>query len=247
MNRYALSFAIRPGSEDDVARILSSYGRPQSGPGKGPGGPPLLNRTTVFMAGPRVLRVMDVNSDLTTALRFLAAQPPIRAVEESLNAYLVEPRDLDDPAGLRAFIARSALRPALFRVTDPSLLPDVPDSERGRRHALLYPARPGRGADVAALLADAPALPVQAQARTTLAHTAVYRRRDIVVRLIEVDGSVDEALDHLATVASRAPSAAKLAEMLDTDADLTTRSGFREFLDRASMTMLTDRRVGVPA
>lgn len=37
MKRYALTFTVKPGSEPDVARILSGYGRPAAG--RGPGGP----------------------------------------------------------------------------------------------------------------------------------------------------------------------------------------------------------------
>ena len=53
MNRYALTFTVTPGSEPEVARILSGYGRPAAG--RRPGGPPLLRRTSVFLAGNRVM------------------------------------------------------------------------------------------------------------------------------------------------------------------------------------------------
>ncbi|MFF4712925.1 SchA/CurD-like domain-containing protein [Streptomyces eurythermus] len=246
MNRYALTFTVKPGSEEQVARILAGYRRPAAGTAPD-GAAPLLQRTSVFMSGTRVVRVMDVGAELRDVLRHLAAQPRIRAVEEALDAHLTEPRDMADPAGLRRFAFRSALPAVLDRVTPPDLLPDVPAHERGRRHAVLYPVRPGLGAKAAELLSGAAPLQVRADVKTTLAATTVFSRGDVLVRLLEVDGSVDDALDHLARVAAAAPSAGLLGELLDTPEDLTTVDGFRRFLATHSMRLISDRRVGVPA
>lgn len=248
MNRYLLSFPIQPGARAQVQEILASYGRPNPGQAAGGGQRPLLQRTSVFLTEARVLRVMDVAGELADVLRYLAAQPQIRAVEEKLNAYLTEPRDLDDPDGLRAFIRGAALYPVIQRVTPQQQRARVPDGQRGQRCALLYPLRPGCGGRAAEILQAAPALPVNATATpATLAATGVYRNGDVLVRLFEVDGSIPAALDHLADVASRAPSTAEFAALVDSAKDLTSRDGFRAFLDECSMSLVTDRRIGAPA
>ncbi|MGM1059879.1 SchA/CurD-like domain-containing protein [Saccharothrix sp. Mg75] len=166
MNRYALTFAVRPGSEDAVAAILSDYHRPP--PGTSAGGPPrtLLDRTSVFMAGATVVRVVDITCPPAEAVRHLAGQPQVRAVEDRLRPYLAHPRDLSDEGDRRRFLATSAMRVAGRRGA----------VERGApRTAALYLALPGRGREVARLLAAAP----------TDGGATVFRRHDLVVRLAE--------------------------------------------------------------
>jgi hypothetical protein len=238
VNRYALSFTVKPGSEPEVAEILRGYRRPPAGAAGG--APPLLRRTSVFMAGQRVVRVMDVAGDIGAVMRHLAAQPQIRAVEEALDPYLSAPRDLRSTAGVQAFLHHALLPLASHR--------DGPAGQQlrgagGRRSAvlgesrcgLLYPVRAGRGERAVRLLYDGvPAL------------TTTFRRGDLVVGMLEVDGSVSDTLDHLARAAAR-DSAESLAEVLDTTADLTTEAGRRGFFESCQMELLTDRRVGVPA
>jgi hypothetical protein len=223
MNRYALSFTVQPGSEPAVAEILGSYRRPPAGAASGP---PLLRRTSVFMAGPRVVRVMDVDGDIGAVMRHLAAQPQIRAVEEALDPHLSTPRDLGSADGAREFLHQALLPLASHRA-----------GPEGQRCALLYPVRAGHGKRLARLLADG----VPAVSTTT------FRRGDVVVRMVEADPSAGDPLDQLARAESGAPAAAALAGMLDTRADLTTGAGLRAFLEGCRMDLLTDRRVGVPA
>jgi len=52
-----------------------------------------------------------VTGDLGNAMRHVAAQPEVRAVEEAINPYLEEARDFSDPTSVRAFFARAALPP----------------------------------------------------------------------------------------------------------------------------------------
>jgi hypothetical protein len=65
MDRYALTFTVKPGTEEDTARILSSYARPPTA--VLPDRPPLLRRTTVLLSGNRVVRLMEVDGDLSTS------------------------------------------------------------------------------------------------------------------------------------------------------------------------------------
>ncbi|PSL51478.1 SchA/CurD like domain-containing protein [Saccharothrix carnea] len=184
MNRYALTFTVRPGSEAAVAEILSGYSRPPAG---GPGtARPLLERTSVFMAGPVVVRVVDIGCPPDQAVRHLAGQPQIRAVEERLRPHLTEDRDLSDHSGRRRFLARSVMRVVASRNGHSGHL---------RRTAAIYQALPRQGREVARLLGARDTAPG--------CGTTVFRRGDLVVHLLE---SPD------ATVA--APLVAELAPML---------------------------------
>ncbi|TDU02183.1 SchA/CurD like domain-containing protein [Streptomyces sp. 846.5] len=243
MERHALSFTVKPGSEPQVAEILSSYGRPAAG--RRPGGPALLRRTSVFLAGNRVIRVIDVEGDLHEALAHLAGQPQIQAVEEALNPHLEIPRNLADAQSIRAFQERSVLPLVHDRRTPPGLLPEVPEHLHERRLALLYPVRQGAGAEVAQLLAATRVL--RPDAATILARTTIFQRTDVVLRLVEVHGDTDEALDRIALAAVRSGGGAKLAPLVTADEDLEDPQGFRAFLRRITVRMLTDRRLGVPA
>jgi heme-degrading monooxygenase HmoA len=186
--RHAITFTVKPGSEAEVAKLLADYRAPQ---------PQVddttrLLRTSLFMYGNRVVRAVEVAGDLGNALRHVAAQPEIRAVEQAINPYLEEERDLTVPASARAFFARAAL-PATGHETDPALASGAGSGEAGEgggpltRLAFLYPVRPGRGADAARLLG---ALDAEAAADPAhpLAAATVFRREDTVVRVVDVRG-----------------------------------------------------------
>ncbi|MEK8173143.1 SchA/CurD-like domain-containing protein [Streptomyces sp. M19] len=68
-----------------------------------------LCRTSLFMRGNRVVRAVEIQGDLVAALRHVARQPEVRAVEEAINPYLEVARDLDDPESAREFFQRAAL------------------------------------------------------------------------------------------------------------------------------------------
>jgi hypothetical protein len=240
MGRHALTFTVRPGTESEAAAVLTGYGRPQAGarPGR-----PLLQRTSVFLAGNRVIRIADVAGTLGEALAHLSAQPQIRAVEQALDPHLERPRDMTTPQGLREFL-RNALVPVAHRRHTPAeLLPGDP-ARRDERILLLYPVRSGAGAEVAGLLARTrvlgPATP------TVVAGTTVFRRGDLVLRLIEVHGDPDTALAEIAEAAVRGGAAEKLAPLVEADEKLGDPDGFALFLRRCSASLLTDRRIGAP-
>jgi hypothetical protein len=223
MQRYALSFVVRPGSEDEVTRILSHYGRPA----------PVVDRytrllrTSVFIRGTRVVRVMDIEGDMRAALRHLAAQPAVRDVEAAINPHLVERRDLDDPASAGAFFTRAALH----RVGGE---PPVPDG--AERRGVLVPVRAGRGDAVAAALADLDG------AAPDSARGTVFARGDVVVWLLDGAAPLDGGLTALADSAAAGPAADALAGALALDADLRTPDGWRALIRAGAMRLLTDRR-----
>jgi hypothetical protein len=184
------------------------------------------------MHGNRVVRAIEVRGDLLAALRHVARQPEIRAVEEAINPYLEQERDFSDQESVRVFFTRAAL-PAVHHVTTGQ--DDVP----AERQALYYPARPGMGMKLAELLAreaeraaDDPAGPVL--------RSTVYERNDVVVRLLDVRAG--QELQPAAALGLADPAqVAQLTCLLDEDAaqkdgDLT------RLLSLARMRLVTDRR-----
>jgi heme-degrading monooxygenase HmoA len=232
--RHALTFTVKPGSEDTVARILAGYASPE---------PQVddttrLCRTSLFMHGNRVVRAIEVRGDLLAALRHVARQPEVRAVEEAINPYLEQDRDLDDPESARVFFTRAAL-PAVHHVTAGQESPDAV------RHALYYPAREGRGLRLAELLArqdeaaaDDPHGPVL--------RSTIFQRDDVVVRLVDVRGGLDTDPGPVLGLADRG-QATELTELLDGEALGADASALGDItparlLTVSRMELVTDRR-----
>ncbi|MFI5683188.1 SchA/CurD-like domain-containing protein [Streptomyces sp. NPDC051636] len=225
--RHALTFTVKPGSEEAVARILAGYDSPE---------PQVddttrLCRTSLFMHGNRVVRAIEVRGDLLTALRHVARQPEVRAVEEAINPYLEHDRDLDNPESARVFFTRAAL-PAVHHVTT------AQESARAERHALYYPAREGLGMRLAELLAQQDAVAAK-DSRSPILRSTVFQRDDVVVRLIDVRGSLEAADPVLALGLPDPAKASELTSLLDAGA----KSGDpARLLESARMKLITDRR-----
>ncbi|MEU9037843.1 SchA/CurD-like domain-containing protein [Streptomyces sp. NPDC048352] len=178
--RHALTFTVKPGSEAEVARILSSY----TSPAARVDDHTRLCRTSLFMHGNRVVRAVEVQGDLTAALRHVSEQPEVRAVEEAINPYLEQDRDLSDPESARMFFMRAAL-PAVHHVAAHGPQPD-----EVTRHALYYPAKAGCGPLVARFLARQDEAAAKVPTSPVLS-SSIFQRDDVVVRLLDVKGPAD--------------------------------------------------------
>ncbi|MFJ2580404.1 SchA/CurD-like domain-containing protein [Kitasatospora aureofaciens] len=229
--RHALTFTVKPGSEPEVARILAGYTSPKAEVDEFT----RLHRTSLFMHGNRVVRAVEVTGSLGDALRHVAMQPEVRAVEEAINPYLEEARRLGDPQSARAFFAKAAL-PAKHQAIASS-----PASGRLHRHAVLYPVRPGDGRAVAELLADHDNL-ATADPTGPVAASTVFRREDVVVRLVDLRVPAEADPAAALGVAGDA-EAAELARLLDLgpQCDLRTAAGLGAFLAARAMNPVTDR------
>ncbi|MGO4747156.1 SchA/CurD-like domain-containing protein [Streptomyces sp. 2MCAF27] len=250
--RHALTFTVKPGSEQSVAKILADYAAPEARVDENT----RLCRTSLFMSGNRVVRAVEVKGDLVAALRHVARQPEVRAVEEAINPHLEEDRDLDDPEAARDFFMRAALPVVHHLTADPNRPPNL------RRHMLLYPVKEGCGPAVASLLARQDDLAVTkpkaamasdgGEAQHTIVSSTVFQREDIVVRMVDMDAPLDRDLAVAAGV-SGSRAAAVLGRLLDArllDAgaggkkkiDLSSEAGLRRFLADCDMEPVTDRR-----
>ncbi|MCX5609767.1 MULTISPECIES: SchA/CurD-like domain-containing protein [unclassified Streptomyces] len=222
--RHALTFTVKPGSEKEVAAILSSYASPAAKVDDHT----RLCRTSLFMHGNRVVRTVEVQGDLMAALRHVSEQPEVRAVEEAINPYLEQDRNLNDPESARMFFMRAAL-PAVHHIAAAG----EADTADVTRHALFYPAKPGCGQALARFLAgqdEAAAARPQSPVRSS----SIFQRDDIVVRLVDVRGPLDAEPD--TTLGVRGPRKAAVLERLTAGPAERTRAAHH------TMNLITDRR-----
>ncbi|AVZ76017.1 TcmI family type II polyketide cyclase [Streptomyces lunaelactis] len=229
--RHALTFTVKPGSEKKVAKILAGYTSPAAHVDEHT----RLRRTSLFMHGNRVVRAIEVHGDLLAALRHVSQQPEVRAVEEAINPYLEQDRDLNDPNSARVFFTRAAL-PAVHHVAADGQNPaDV------NRHALFYQAKDGCGMALARLLAgqdeaaaDSPSSPIVS--------STIFQRDDIVVRLIDLTGPLD-ARPALSFGVEGPHKAATLTRLLADGKDGVPVSDeeISGVLARSDMHLITDR------
>ncbi|MFI1396941.1 SchA/CurD-like domain-containing protein [Streptomyces sp. NPDC020681] len=229
--RHALTFTVKPGSERDVAKILSGYTSPAARVDDGT----RLRRTSLFMHGNRVVRAIEVQGDLLAALRHVARQPEVRAVEEAINPYLEQDRDLNDPNSARLFFTRAAL-PAVHHVAA-----DGPAPTDVKRHALFYQAKDGCGMALAKLLAKQDEAAADSS-ENPIASSTVFQRDDIVVRLVDVSGPLD-AHPALALGIQGARKSAMLARLLADGDDRGPGNDkeIKRLLARSDMQLITDR------
>ncbi|MFI1000407.1 SchA/CurD-like domain-containing protein [Streptomyces galbus] len=229
--RHALTFTVKPGSEETVAKILADYASPDPRVDD----TTRLCRTSLFLHGNRVVRAIEVRGDLLAALRHVARQPEVRAVEEAINPYLEQDRDLDDPDSARVFFTRAAL-PAVHHVT---VEQEDPTAER---HALFYPARPECGMRLAEELArhdeaaaDDPSSPVLS--------STIFQRDDVVVRLLDVRVGVDDEGLGRCLGLSGAARVRELTTLLDGPDAVGVQDGDApRIVELARMRAVTDRR-----
>ncbi len=237
MERHALTFPVRPGTEPEVQRILSGYPRPQTEIGDGA----RLLGTAVFLWGPRVVRMMDIEGPLPLVMRHLATQPAIRATEEALNPLLAEPRDLSDPGAAAAFFQRAMMRRVMHWIADPDLLAPTMASA-AHRMALGFPLRSGMGDAAASLLSGWKPMEMGGEAPAMLASATVFQQGDLLVMAVEYVGEIEDACAHLAGTFAGTADADQLTELFEPGWDLRTERGFLRFFAERQLRLVTDRR-----
>ncbi|GAA1258826.1 SchA/CurD-like domain-containing protein [Kitasatospora nipponensis] len=230
---HALTFTVTPGGEDAVAKILADYQSPQAQVDP----TTRLCRTSLFMRGNRVVRAVEVRGDLGNALRHVAVQPEVRAVEEAVNPYLEEERDLTDSRSARAFFARAALPAVRHLANGPA------EGDQGTtRHAFLYEVRPGCGEAAVELLAQHDAR-AAGDPEHPLARSTMFLREGLLVRMVDLRVPYRDAPSAAAGfVPGRESWALRHFLTLDEGVELATEAEIAHFLDGCAMDLVTDRR-----
>ncbi|PRY25804.1 SchA/CurD-like domain-containing protein [Pseudosporangium ferrugineum] len=116
MPRYAVTFRVRPGTEEAVEKLLSSYDPPQPQIDENT----RLVSTSVFMRGGTVVRMIEFEGAFPKIMAHLSQDPSIQYVERELDKYLVEEdkRDMSTPEGARAFFAKAMMKTVTSRIPE---------------------------------------------------------------------------------------------------------------------------------
>ena len=108
----AISYAIRPGHEDDIAAIFAGFQR-VGGPGvrdaTGAEAGRILS-TALFLRDDLMVRFIEYEGDLDAIARHMAATPGVQEVERRLKPYLSAPRETSTVEGFAATFRASLLR-----------------------------------------------------------------------------------------------------------------------------------------
>lgn len=117
---WALIWQVKPGSEEAVAELFESYGRPdhiirdEEGNEKGK-----LISTMVFMKDNTIVRVVEIEgASLPEVAAHMGKQPAVKELEDKLDEHLLEPRDMSNPEGARKFFMESSMRTLIHRRHD---------------------------------------------------------------------------------------------------------------------------------
>ncbi|KAF4407473.1 MULTISPECIES: SchA/CurD-like domain-containing protein [Streptomyces] len=116
----AVTWTVKPGSEERVAELFAGYKRPDSfvmedAEGNVTG---KLIATAVFMKDNRVVRVIEYEGSLPALMRHMAAQDTVRELEEQLAEFLEQPRDTSSPTAFRDFFIANSMRCVAARWSD---------------------------------------------------------------------------------------------------------------------------------
>jgi hypothetical protein len=109
------------------------------------------------------------------------------------------------------------------------------------RYALLYPFKPGSAAEAEAIFREGGDPPSNPNAPVRLISTTVFRKGDVVVRVFDIEGSLEQAIEGLVRAAELMDVGRRLAPLLAAEADLTTTEGLRRFFTNQMMEVLTHR------
>ncbi|WP_063775049.1 SchA/CurD-like domain-containing protein [Streptacidiphilus anmyonensis] len=229
--RHAIAFTVKPGSEERVAEILSGYESPRAQVDE----TTRLCRTSLFMRGNQVVRAVEVKGDLGNALRHVAMQPEVRRVEEAINPYLEEARDLADPTSARAFFAHAAL-PAVRHAADGR----PADGGEVTRHAFLYPVRRGHAVDAARLLGEHD-VKAAAAAGSPLAQSTMFARDDLLMRMVDLRRPYQEVPGHAAGLDSGTVEQLRLHLDFGDPTFAADEPALARFLAGCAMRPITDR------
>lgn len=117
MPRLAITFRIRPGTEDKVRELLANYPAPNWQTADGA----RLVSTSVFMKDNVVVRMIEVDGEIPSLIRHIAQEPNIQNVERELDQYVVEEdrRDFSSPAGAREFFRKAMMQHVTTRIAAP--------------------------------------------------------------------------------------------------------------------------------
>ncbi len=121
MSQYsAVTWTVKPGFEEEIARLFAEYPRPDSYEITDAGGAVVgkLLSTAVFFKDNRIVRVIEYDGELPQVMRHMAGQRAVRELEERLATYVEVPRDTSSPDAFRQFFIQNSMRCLVARRHD---------------------------------------------------------------------------------------------------------------------------------
>ncbi|MGW0185483.1 SchA/CurD-like domain-containing protein [Streptomyces sp. NPDC003362] len=108
----AITYRVKPGHEDEVAKIFEEFQRVDTPDFAGEGGTPAgrLLGTAVFVKDDVVVRVIHYEGDFAAVGRHMAAQQGVHSAEAWLQPFLAEPRDTSSPEAFAAYFRNATMR-----------------------------------------------------------------------------------------------------------------------------------------
>ena len=103
--------------------------------------------------------------------------------------------------------------------------------------ALLYPLREPLTPESARVFASAGRPPVQAAA-TKLLNTTAFTKGNAVIRVFQLDGNLEDAIQHLMYLTEVHNLGRQLADILAPGCDLSSPEGLRRFFETQLMTRI---------
>jgi cytidylate kinase len=118
-NFFAVMWDVKPGTEDKIRELFANYGRPDHEVKNAEG--EIVGRllaTQVFMKGSTVVRIIEFEGSIVDVAPHMGRQPAIRELEDALDNYVANPRDMSTADGARKFFMESAMETLAARRWD---------------------------------------------------------------------------------------------------------------------------------
>jgi hypothetical protein len=117
MQRFAIMFRVRPGTEETVQELLRTYESPR----KVIDDENRLVSTSVFMKDGLIVRMIEIEGSLPRLMAHMSQDPNIQYVERELDKYLVDEdrRDTSTVTGAREFFSRALMTTVTTRISTP--------------------------------------------------------------------------------------------------------------------------------
>ncbi|MFF8282437.1 SchA/CurD-like domain-containing protein [Streptomyces albus] len=108
----AITYRVKPGHEEEIAKIFSEFTRvdtPDLARDDGAAAGRLLG-TGVFIKDDVMVRVIHYEGDFAEVGKHMARQKGVHLLEEKLQPYLAQPRDTASPEAFAAYFRDATMR-----------------------------------------------------------------------------------------------------------------------------------------
>ncbi|MFE0021560.1 SchA/CurD-like domain-containing protein [Amycolatopsis sp. NPDC059021] len=108
----AITYRVKPGNEEEIARIFAGFQRvdtPEFRDEDGNRAGKLLG-TAVFVKDDVMVRVIHYEGDFSAIARHMAAQRGVHLIEEKLRPFLAEDRDTSTERGFGEYFRNATMR-----------------------------------------------------------------------------------------------------------------------------------------